>query len=223
MTESIKVFIADDNRLLREGLATMLAEEEGIVVVGAVASGSEAVEKIKELRPDVALIDIGMPDKDGIEVTRALHEACPEVKVIVLGMLDLTEEIMACIEAGATGYILKESSFEELVETIRSVHKGESFCSPKMTASLFSRVAELASQRLPSLPPGSVKLTSRELEIINLIAEGLSNKEIAQRLFIASQTVKNHVHNILDKLQLHNRFEAVQYARERDLLKNKKI
>jgi DNA-binding NarL/FixJ family response regulator len=218
MTESIHVFIVDDNRLLREGLVSMLAEQGGLVVVGAAASGLEALEQIKELRPEVALVDIGMPDKDGIEVTRALREDFPEVKVIILGMPDLSDEIMACIESGAVGYLLKEASFDYMVETIRSAHRGESFCSPRMAASLFSRVAELAGERIPKR---SIKLTPREVEIINKIAEGLSNKEIALQLSIEAQTVKNHVHNILDKLQLHNRLEAVQYARERNLLKMK--
>jgi two-component system NarL family response regulator len=218
MNESIHVFIVDDNRLLREGLVSMLTEQEDLVVVGAAAGGREALEQIKELRPEVALIDIGMPDKDGIEVTRALYQDVPEVKVIILGMPDLTDEIMACIEAGAAGYVLKEASFDYLVETIRSANRGESFCSPRMAASLFSRVAELAGERIPR---SSVKLTPREVEIINKIAEGLSNKEIAQRLSIEVQTVKNHIHNILDKLQLHNRLEAVQYARERNLLTKK--
>ena len=133
----------------------------------------------------------------------------------------MTDEIMACIEAGAAGYVLKEASFDYLVEMIRSVHRGESFCSPRMAASLFSRIAELAGERLPSISLDSVKLTTRELEIINLIAEGLPNKKIAHRLSIEAQTVKNHIHNILDKLQLHNRLEAVEYARDRKLLKAK--
>ena len=216
MSESIRVFIVDDNRLLREGLVSMLAEQEDLVVVGAAENGRNALEQIKDLRPDVALIDIGMPGKDGVEVTQALRQDLPEVKVIILGMPDLTDEIMACIEAGAAGYALKEASFDYLVETIRSANRGESFCSPRMAASLFSRVAELAGERTPR---DSVKLTPREVEIINKIAQGLSNKEIAQQLFIEVQTVKNHIHNILDKLQLHNRLEAVQYARERNLLK----
>jgi DNA-binding NarL/FixJ family response regulator len=219
MNEPIRVFIADDNRLLREGLVSMLAEREDIVVMGSAESGDKALELINDLRPDVALIDIGMPDKDGIEVTQALRHDLPEVKVIVLGMVDLTDEIMACIEAGAAGYVLKEASFDYLVETIRSVQRGESICTPGMAASLFSRIAELAGERMPTLPKSDIKLTGRELEIVNLIAEGSSNKEIAQRLFIETQTVKNHIHNILDKLQLHNRLEAVQYARERNLLK----
>ncbi len=218
MKESVSVFIVDDNRLLREGLVSMLAEQENFVVVGAAASGRKALEKIKELRPEVALIDIGMPDKDGIEVTQALYQDMPEVKVIILGMPDLTDEIMACIEAGAVGYVLKEASFDYLVETIRSAQRGETFCSPRMAASLFSRVAELSGEQIPQ---SSVRLTPREVQIINQVADGLSNKEIAQKLSIELQTVKNHIHNILDKLQLHNRLEAVQYARERKLLKKK--
>ena len=219
MQKLIRVFIVDDNRLLREGLVSMLAEQEDIIVIGAAASGRKALEQIKNLRPEIVLIDIGMPGKNGIEVTQELRRDSPEAKVIILGMVDLTGEIMACIEAGAAGYVLKEASFDYLVETIRSVHCGESVVSPQMAASLFSRIAELAAERLPRIPPNSVKLTTRELEIINVIAEGLSNKEIAQRLSIEAQTVKNHVHNILEKLQLKNRQEAVEFARARNLLK----
>jgi DNA-binding NarL/FixJ family response regulator len=221
MNEPIRLFIADDNRLLREGLVAMLAEQEGIAVIGAAASGRKAVEQIKDLRPEVALIDIGMPAKDGIEVTHALHRDAPEVKVVILGMFDLAAEIMESIEAGAAGYVLKEASFETLVETIRAVHRGESFSSPQVTASLFSRIAELTGERMLKIPLSSVKLTPREVEIINQVAEGLSNKEIGQKLSIETQTVKNHVHNILEKLQLHNRLQAVEYAREKKLLTEK--
>jgi two-component system nitrate/nitrite response regulator NarL len=213
--ESIRVFIIDDNSLLREGLVHMLAEQDGIAAVGSAESGDEALKQILDLRPDVALVDIGIPGNDGIEVTQALRRDLPDVKVIILGMPDLTNQIMGCIEAGAAGYVLKEATFDHLVETIRSANRGESFCSPQMAASLFSRVAELAGEKIPA---SSVKLTPREVEIVNKIAEGLSNKEIAQRLFIEVQTVKNHVHNVLDKLQVHSRLEAVQYARERNLL-----
>jgi two-component system NarL family response regulator len=221
MTEPIRVFIVDDNRLLREGLASMLAEQADMTVIGAAASGRKALEQIKALRPQMALIDIGMPGKDGIEVTQTLRRSLPDVKVVILGMVDLADEIMACIEAGAAGYVLKEASFAYLVETIRSVHRGESFVSPQMAASLFSRIAELAGEHLVRIPPSAVKLTARELEIINEIAVGLSNKEIAKRLSIEAQTVKNHIHNILDKLHLHTRLEAVEYARGRKLLKEK--
>jgi len=221
MNELIRVYIVDDNRLLREGLVSMLAEQEEMAVIGAAASGRKAIEQIKDLRPDVALIDIGMPGKDGIEVTQTLRKDFPEVKVVILGMVDVTDEIMGCIEAGAAGYVLKEASFDYLVETIRSVHRGESFVSPQMAASLFSRIAELAGERGLRIPRSSIKLTGRELEIIHLIAEGLPNKEIARQLSIEAQTVKNHIHNILDKLQLHSRLEVVEYARDRKLLKEK--
>lgn len=221
MGEPIRIFIVDDLRLLREGLVSLLAEQDDITVIGAAASGNKALEKITALRPEVALIDIGRPGKDGLTVTHALRREAPEVKVLILGMPDLTDDIMACIEAGAAGYVLKEASFDSLVDTIRAVHRGESFCSPRMAASLFSRIAELASAHLPRLPQRSLKLTARELDILHEIAQGLSNKEIAQRLFIEPQTVKNHVHNILDKLQLHTRLEAVHYARERSLLKQR--
>ena len=220
MADSIRLFIADDNRLLREGLVSMLVEQDDIVVIGKAPSGNDALEQIKKLRPEIALIDIGMPDKDGIELTQALRQDAPNVKVIILGMIDLTEEIMQCIEAGAAGYVVKEASFEHLVKTIQSVHRGESFCSPQLTASLFSRIAELASEKIPT-SQNDIKLTARELEVIHLIAEGLPNKAIAQRLFIETQTVKNHVHNILDKLQLQNRLQAVQYARDKNLLEKK--
>ena len=221
MKKLIRVFIAEDNRLLREGLGSILSEQEDIDVVGSAASGREALQRIKNLRPEVALVDIGMPGQDGIEVTQKVRQDLPEVKVIILGMVDLSDEIMICIEAGAAGYVLKDASFDDLVDTIRTVHRGESFCSPRMTASLFSRIAELADNKLSKISKSSIKLTGRELEIVNLIAEGLSNKEIAKGLFIQTQTVKNHVHNILDKLQLHNRLEAVQYARERNMLNKK--
>jgi len=217
----IQIFIADDNALLLEGLETMLGDQDDFVVVGTAPNGSKAIERIKDSHPEVALIDIGMPDKDGLEVTQILHKDFPKIKVIILGLVDLTDEIMACIEAGANGYVLKESSFEHLAETIRSVHRNETFCSPRMAASLFSRIAELTGEVEDQTPSDSIKLTARELDVINLIAEGLPNKEIAKQLFIETQTVKNHIHNVLDKLQLHNRFETVQYARERKLLKNK--
>jgi len=217
----LRIFIADDNALLLEGLVTMLGDQDDFIVVGTAPNGSKAIERIKDSQPEVALIDIGMPDKDGLEVTQILHQDFPQIKVIILGLVDLTDEIMACIEAGATGYVLKESSFEHLIETIRLVHRNEAFCSPRMAASLFSRIAELTGEAKEEIPSESVKLTARELDIINLIAEGLPNKEIAKQLFIETQTVKNHIHNILDKLQLHNRFETVHYARERKLLKKK--
>jgi len=218
MAKPISIFIVDDNRLLRQGLVSMLDEVPDFVVCGSADTGESAIQQIEELRPDVAIIDIGLPDRDGIEVTQVLHQSYPELKIIILGMPDLTEEIMGCIEAGASGYMLKAQSFDTLVNTIRAAYRGESFCSPQMAKSLFSRVAELSGREVPD---PDIQLTTRELEVINKVAMGMSNKEVATELFIEVQTVKNHIHNILDKLQLHNRLEAIQYARKKNLLKPK--
>ncbi|MCF7824936.1 MAG: response regulator transcription factor [Candidatus Marinimicrobia bacterium] len=218
MNKSIRIYVVDDNRLLREGLVSMLEEIPEFVIAGSAETGSEAIKQIQDTKPDVAVIDIGLPDKDGLEVTQSLHHTCPSVRVIILGMPDLTDQIMACIEAGASGYMLKSASFDTLVETIRSAHRGEAFCSPQMANSLFSRIAELAGNKASHT---DTTLTTRELEIINKVALGMSNKEVATACFIEVQTVKNHIHNILDKLQLHNRLEAVEYAREKNLLNGK--
>ncbi len=218
MSGSIRVFVADGDPLLREGLVCMLREEAGIAVIGAADGGDGALAQIKDLHPDVALVDIGMPEKEGIAVARMLRQEAPQVRVIILGVVDSTDEVMRCIEAGAAGYALKETSLDQLLETIRAAHRGEAIAPPPLVASLFSRVAELASGCRLSIPPGSVTLTRRELEIVDAIADGLSNKEIGQRLCIETQTVKNHVHNILDKLQLHSRLEAVEYAYQSNLL-----
>lgn len=216
MTESIGIYIVEDNRLFREGLVFMLAEIEDLAVVGSSDNGQEAMEQIKSLDPALALIDISLPDDEGIYLTESLRREKPNVKVIIIGIPNLSDEVMSCIEAGAVGYVLKEASFDYLIQTIRAAIRGESFITPRMASFLFIRMAELSADKTEQ---NSIQLTPREVEIINEIAVGLTNKEIAQQLFIEVQTVKNHVHNILDKLQLHNRLEAVQYARTRHLLK----
>jgi len=216
MTESVGIYIVEDNRLFREGLVFMLAEIEDLVVVGSADNGQDAIEQIKNLQPMIALIDLSLPDDEGIYLTESLRREAPDVKVIIIGIPNLTDEVMSCIEAGAVGYVLKESPFDYLVQTIRAAMRGESFISPRMASSLFIRMAELSADQADQ---SSIQLTPREVDIINEIAEGLTNKEIAKNLNIEVQTVKNHIHNILDKLQLHNRLEAVQYARARHLLK----
>ncbi len=195
MNNPIRIFIVDSIRLLRDGLVSLLKEQKDLTVIGAEARDSSALSKIKELRPDVVLMDIGSPgEDDGISMLRTLSQEALGVKIIVIGVLDLIDVIMPCIEAGAAGYVLKEATFDHLVETIRAVYKGESFCSPQIAASLFSRVTELTSAYFSNVPQRSVNLTGRELEIIDEIAQGLSNKEIAKRLGIETQTVKNHIH-----------------------------
>ena len=214
-SESTRLFVVDDNRLLRDGLVSMLAAQQDFDVVGSASTNDEALEQIRDLQPDVALIDVGMAGEGGIALTQLLRQRV--VRIVILGMIDSTDEIMAFIEAGIIGYLVKESSFGHLVETILSAMRGEATCSPEMAASLFTRIAELAKDRQLEVPENSTTLTARELEILTLVADGLANKDIAQRLFIETQTVKNHIHNILDKLRLHNRIEAATYFRERNL------
>jgi DNA-binding NarL/FixJ family response regulator len=221
MGEPIRIFIVDDLRLLREGLVSLLAEQPDITVIGAAASGHAALEQIKALCPQVALIDSGLPGKEGLAMTRALRRDAPAVKVMLLGLSALPAEILGGIEAGAAGYVLQDASFAALLDAIRAVHRRESVCSSQIVTALFSRIAELANDRLPRPPLSALMLTTRELDILNGVAHGLSNKEIAHRHFIALQTVKNHIHNILDKLHLQTRREAVAYARDRDLLKER--
>ena len=217
MIAPTRIFVLDDNLLLLEGLCSLLDREQDITVVGSATSGAEAVARIEELRPDVALVDIAMPEQDGLAVTRALRKAAPDVRIIILGLIDSAPEIMAYIEAGIAAYSLKETSYGHLVETIRTAMRGEFNCTPQMATSLFSRIAELASEEMV-VKGNSTTLTERELEILQEVAQGLTNKDIGERLFIGTQTVKNHIHNILDKLSLHNRLEAVTFAREQELL-----
>jgi two-component system, NarL family, nitrate/nitrite response regulator NarL len=202
----ISVLIVADIRLYQEGLARALGQEDRIRVVGAAASVSEALKRITDLRPEVVLVDAAVPA--GFGGIRTIVEAAPDVKVVALALPEAEDDVIACAEAGASGYVPREGTIADLGAVIECVTRGEALCSPRMTASLLKRIASLAAERHP--PPPEMNLTSREIEIITLIDQGLSNKEIAQRLSIALSTVKNHVHSILDKLHVHRRAEAAE-------------
>jgi two-component system nitrate/nitrite response regulator NarL len=218
MGEAIRVVIIHRQRLWREGLTFVLSQQQNITVVGSVAKASEILEEIEGLRPEVMLMDFSLPERDGLGEVRLIRKTCPGVKILMIGLPELESDILACIEAGAAGYLPQEASLAELLNNIQAVAAGEAFCSPRVAGFLFSRIAEgaRARERLQAL--GLVHLTQREREIVALIEEGLSNKEIAVRLRVELQTVKNHVHNVLEKLQLHSRREVAQYAREQGLL-----
>jgi DNA-binding NarL/FixJ family response regulator len=175
--------------------------------------------ELERLRPDVIVLDLSLPGRDGLGEARQIRGVFPEAKILMTGLSELASDVLACIEAGAAGYLPQEASFEELLNNIYAVAAGEALCSPKITSVLFSRIAEAARERDAAKLLGLTNLTPRELETIALIEEGLSNKEIAVRLEIEVKTAKNHVHNILDKLQLNGRREAARYAREQGLLK----
>jgi two-component system, NarL family, nitrate/nitrite response regulator NarL len=206
----IRVQIVSDIRLYREGVEAALSRCDGLEVVGTAAGPRDALELASRVRPDIALVDLSMPN--GVACIRAIGDAVADVRTVALTVAETEAEVIACAEAGVTGYVTRESSLDDLVAVIRSVDRGEMLCSPRIAATLVRRVAALAAAS-PARPRAT--LTGRELEIVALIDEGLSNKEIAGRLLIEVATVKNHVHNILEKLQVRARAEAAAELRAR--------
>jgi two-component system, NarL family, nitrate/nitrite response regulator NarL len=200
--EGIRVFIVSDVRLYREGLSALLGRMGQITVVGAAASADEGVERVRDLDPDVMLLDAGAGN---VAAVHDLLGPAPNARVVALAAPESEEEVIALAEAGVLGYVTREQSLAELVTTIESVARGEVVCSPWMATVLLKRIQALAAQR----PRPGQRLTAREAEIIDLVAQGLSNKEIAAQLSIEVTTVKNHVHNILEKLGVSRRAEAV--------------
>ena len=216
--DEIRVMICDDHALFRRGLIMVLEAEDDIAVVAEAEDGEDAVEKAVEFVPDVVLMDVRMPGVDGIEATRRIAEKVPTAKILMLTVSDEEEDLYEAIKAGATGYLLKEVSIEEVAPAARAVVAGQSLISPSMASKLlgeFSNLAKRAEER-SSVP--TPRLTDRELEVLRLVAQGKSNREIAGDLYISENTVKNHVRNILEKLQLHSRMEAVMYAVKEKLL-----
>lgn len=214
----IRVIILHSNRLFRESLALILDQQKAISVVRAAAGFDQTDGELTSLRPDLFLLDFGTPGRGGLEDARRVRTISSEFKTLMIGVPDTEADVLACIEVGgASGYLLQNASVDDLVSGVMAVAAGEALCSPRIASLAFSRISALARQAVEPGPPGLAHLTRRELEIIALIEGGLSNKEIATRLHIEVQTVKNHVHNILDKLQLNGRREAARYAKEKGL------
>ncbi|GHH68498.1 DNA-binding response regulator [Streptosporangium violaceochromogenes] len=217
--DPIRVLIVDDHALIRRSLEMALTAEADIEVVGEASDGQEAVELADRLTPDVVLMDVRMPRRSGIEATREIKTSVPSTRIIMLTVSDEEEDLFEAIKAGATGYLLKNVQLDEVPEAVRGVHEGQSLINPAMAAKLISEFANMSrkeAERPPQVPVP--RLTDREMEVLRLVAKGMNNREIAKQLFISENTVKNHVRNILDKLQLHSRMEAVVYAvRERML------
>ena len=213
--EAIKLLIVDDHTVVRDGLMTMLGREKDFAVMGEARNGLEAVEKVREVHPDVVLMDLRMPELDGVEAMRRIRTEDPEVKFIVLTTYDSDEYIFDAIEAGAKGYLLKDTSREELFRAVRAVHRGESLVEPGVAAKLLDRFAQL---RRESARGGQDLLSGRELEVLRLIAKGAPNKEIAATLSISESTAKTHVANIFQKLDVKDRTEAVTQAMQRGII-----
>ncbi|HUL24985.1 MAG TPA: response regulator transcription factor [Streptosporangiaceae bacterium] len=212
--DPIRVLIVDDHALFRRGLEMVLAEEPDIELVGEASDGAEAVERAGEALPDVVLMDIRMPKSSGIEACRAMKEVAPSAKIVMLTISDEEEDLFEAIRAGASGYLLKDIPYDEVADVVRAVHGGQSLINPSMAAKLLTEFAALAKrdgeERAQQVP--APKLTDREMEVLRLVARGMNNRDIAKELFISENTVKNHVRNILEKLQIHSRMEAVMIA-----------
>jgi DNA-binding NarL/FixJ family response regulator len=215
--EPVRVVIVDDQELFRRGLTMLLAAEDDIDVVGEAADGEEATRLAATIAPDVILMDVRMPKQSGIEACIAIKQVVPSVKIVMLTMSDDEADLYDAVRHGASGYLLKDASIDQVAEAVRVVADGQSLISPSMAVKLLEEFKAMSSggARVDDLSP---KLTGRELEVLNLVAHGLNNREIARDLFISENTVKNHVRNILEKLQLHSRMEAVMYAVREKLL-----
>ena len=208
-SKSTVVAIIDDNRLVRDALTSMLNKLEGMRAVAFSVADSEPL--VAE-NPDVLLLDVGLRDQDSLRVAAALKKELPDAKIIVMDLIPVNEEIVEFVNAGVSGFVLKDATFDEFVATIRSVAAGEKVLPPRMTESLFSQIAMQAEGRGSEHVLDDVRMTRREREVIDLIGEGLSNKEIAQRLNIATHTVKSHVRNVMEKLALHTRLQIAAYS-----------
>jgi len=214
----IRVVVADDQALFRRGLTVVLSVSEDIEVVGEASDGEEAVAKAQELTPDVVLMDVRMPRLSGIEAARHIRRILPATEILMLTVSDEEEDLYESVKAGANGYLLKEIAIEEIAETVRAIVQRQGVISPSMTSKLISEFRVLsrrAAEREELPPPG---LTDREMQVLRLMAHSKCNKDIAAALFISENTVKNHVRNILEKLHLHSRMEAVTYAWRKRLL-----
>lgn len=214
-SEPIRVLLADDTALFRTAIAELIDAQEGLSVAGEAENGLEAVEKARSLRPDVVVMDVEMPVMDGVQATRLIREQMPGVKVVMLTVSESDDHLFDAIRFGAQGYLLKNLRPAELYDLVRAVMRNEPPLSPAIAKRLLGQIREgSALAAMPAVPEAAAEtpaLTRRELEVLQLVADGLSNKEIATSLFITEGTVKNHVHNALEKLQLENRTQAAAY------------
>ncbi|RPI14210.1 MAG: DNA-binding response regulator [Ignavibacteriae bacterium] len=212
--KKIRLVLIEDNRLLREGINSILKKEPDINVVEAYGDTELVLEEITGLKPDVVLLDLGLANQNSLELVKSLKDSYPEVKIIAMDLIPVQEDILRFVEAGVSGFILKDATTADFTKTIRSVACGEKILPPMLTGSLFSQIMDYGIKEMgPVKLIKSVRMTKREREIVELIAEGLANKEIAYKLNISIYTVKSHVHNILEKMALNTRVQIAIHAR----------
>ena len=220
ITGSVRVLVVDDQRLLREGIASLLRIQPGITVIGTAASGQEAVASALALTPDVILMDVRMPGMDGVTATAVIHQQLPFSQVLMLTTFDDEEYVISALQAGACGYLLKDIPAQDLADAVHAAYKGMYQLDPAVAAKVVAALSGPERGRMlgPPPPPPALDLTNRERDVLRLIAVGATNREIAAQLVITEGTVKNHISNILGRLGLRDRTQAAIYAREHGLL-----
>jgi DNA-binding NarL/FixJ family response regulator len=223
MESKIHVLLFNSHRLFAESVAALLGAQENFVLVGSVTDAHDLPDMLRSESPDVLLINASVETANTLSLIRKIKSESPKLKVIVFGIDRENESLLEFIEAGVSGYVLKDASFDELLKTLEDVHQRRARCSPRLTAMVFARLTQLSRKRRIGPQPTGMPLTPRETSILEFIALGMTNKEIAQRLEISVFTVKNHVHNILDKLQVSYRREAIRYALENGLLERHRL
>jgi DNA-binding NarL/FixJ family response regulator len=212
--KKIRILVIEDNRVLCDGITGTLNEQADMHVVATIGSGNNVVQKASQTKPHVILLDVGLKNLRETSVVELIRKNIPDAKVIGMGFIPTQSDIVEFVEAGASGFILKDATMKDFLGTIRSVAAGVKVLPPSLTGSLFSHVIEFALKKTNGKITNAVRMTKRERETIALIADGMSNKEIAQQLNIATHTVKSHVHNIMEKLALHSRLQIAKFTRE---------
>ena len=211
--KKIQILLIEDNRLLREGIEAMLKKQLDMHVVATIGNGEDILSMLQKLNTDVILLDLGLRSQNSLKVVKLIMENFTKAKIIVMDLVPLQEDVLQFVQVGVSGFILKDANIEEFYKTIRSVHNGEQILPPHLTGSLFSQIIEHAITSVkPSVIVESVHMTKREKQVIELIADGSTNKEIAQKLHLSPYTVKSHVHNILEKLALNTRLQIAKHA-----------
>jgi DNA-binding NarL/FixJ family response regulator len=211
--KKIKIVLVEDNRILRDGIKAVINAQADLKVVAASGGNHDTMLQARTRKPHVILLDLGLRNGSGLHMVKELSRELPQIKVIGMGLIPSQLDVIEFVEAGASGFILKDASIDDVLRTIRSVAGGTKILPPTLTESLFTRVIEQALQKGKGNLPDAVRMTKREREIIVLIAEGMSNKEIADRLSLSTYTVKSHVHNILEKMALHSRLQIATHFR----------
>ncbi len=215
--KKISILIIEDNRLLREGLSAMIEEQKDLKILAAFGDCTKALQFIRKSQPGIVLLDLGLRNQNSLQLVKILKKDFQKIKVIVMDLVPLQEDILVFVQAGVSGFILKDATVKDFLHTIRSVAGDAKILPQRLTESLFSQIVDKAVTELgTSKIIRAVKMTKRERQVIDLVADGLTNKEIAQKLHLSTYTVKSHIHNILEKLALHTRVQIAKYAHTSD-------